>query len=243
MDKKKIVNYTIKQIKNKVMSNNKNNNGKDQKTKHADTVIRNHILWAMGAGFIPAPIIDIFAVSALQMDMVKQLCNVYDIDFQETQGKAIVTSLTSSALARAGARSVIKLVPGVGTLIGGVTASIFNGASTYALGEVFKRHFEAGGTFLDFDTERLKKFYKEKFEKGKKVAEEMRKDEKAQKEAEEAASIRIEEEDVVAGEAVGDNISQNAIIDKLKELGELKENGIISEKEFDVMKKKLLDRF
>jgi hypothetical protein len=36
-------------------------------------------------------------------------------------------------------------------------------------GEVFKKHFETGGTFLDFDAKRLRKIYNEKFEKGKQV--------------------------------------------------------------------------
>ena len=44
---------------------------------------------------------------------------------------------------------------------------ILSGASSNATGELFKKHFEAGGTFLDFNLDRLKKYYDEKFEKGK----------------------------------------------------------------------------
>jgi len=161
--RKQIKDFATKKLKDTIMST-----GSNDRDKHADTVIRNHVIWSMGASFIiPIPIADIFAVSALQLDMIRQLSRVYDVDFAETQGKAIVTSLTSSTLARAGARSLLKLIPGIGTVIGGVTVSVFNGASTYALGEVFKRHFDSGGTILDFDTERLRKIYKEKFEKGK----------------------------------------------------------------------------
>lgn len=79
---------------------------KSSKSKHAETVIRNHVIWAMGTGFIPVPIADVFAATAVQMDMIRQLCRVYDLEFSETQGKAIVTSLTSSILARAGARKI-----------------------------------------------------------------------------------------------------------------------------------------
>ena len=38
--------------------------------------------WSMGAGFIPVP--DLSAVSVIQSDMMRQLCNVYDIIFKET---------------------------------------------------------------------------------------------------------------------------------------------------------------
>lgn len=186
-------------------------------SSHADTIIRNHMLWSMGAGFIPVPIADFFAVSAVQLDMIRQLCNVYNIDFKQTQGKAVITALTGSSLARLGARAV-KFIPGVGSLLGGVTLAALSGASTYALGEVFKQHFETGGTFLDFDVERLKKFYNEKFEKGKEVAEELRK-----KQQETPPS------------------SQNHdVIDQLRQLAKLKEDGIITENEFNDMKKKIL---
>lgn len=217
-----------------------------ERSSHAETIIRNHVIWSMGAGFIPILIADIFAVSALQLDMIRQLSRVYDVNFQETQGKAIVTSLTGSTLARVGAGSVVKLIPGIGSLLGGVTVSIFAGASTYALGEVFKKHFESGGTILDFDPARLKKLYKEKFEKGKKVAEELRKRKKQQateksEAAEKAAEKAVDE---VFEDAPSESQSQQVdVISKLKALAELRDSGILTEEEFDTMKQKLLDKF
>lgn len=251
--KKKVFDYAAKSLKKKIMSSdNQKKSNKSERAKHADTVVRNHVIWSMGVSFIvPIPIADVFAVSALQLDMIRQLCRVYEKDFSETQGKAIITALTSSTLARAGARSLIKLVPGIGTVIGGVTVSIFNGASTYALGEVFKKHFESGGTILDFDTDRLKKMYKEKFEKGKKVAEELRKDEDARKEAEEAAQedppvtrVRLDDEDEKASYTPTTTEQERQdVVSRLRELADLKEQGILSEQEFEDMKKKLIDNF
>lgn len=211
---------------------------KSSRSKHADTIIRNHVIWSMGAGLIPVLVADIFAVSALQLDMIRQLCRVYDVDFSETQGKAIVTSLTSSTLARIGAGSLVKIIPGVGSLLGGVTVSIFAGASTYALGEVFKKHFESGGTILDFDPARLRKMYKEKFEKGKKYAQEIKKDQetKAPEEAD------LPEEPTVSTEEPL-KPSNVEILDRLKELAQLKEQGILTEEEFNEMKRKLIDGF
>ena len=235
---KKILKYAAKGLKNTIMSN------KSDRSKHAYSVIKNHVLMAMGVSFIPIPIVfDVFAVGALQLDMIRQLCKVYNIDFAENQGKAIVSSLTSSTLARAGARSLIKLVPGIGSVVGGVAASAMNGASTYALGEVFKKHFETGGTILDFDTESFKKMYKEKFEKGKKVAEQWKKEEEAKKKEEEAAKADQEATTTETPANTATASSSNNIIEKLKELGQLKEAGIISEEEFAEMKKKLIEDF
>ncbi len=217
------------------------NNISAERSKHAETVIRNHVLWSMGAGFIPVPVADIFAVSALQLDMIRQLCRVYNVDFAETQGKAVVSALTSSTLAKVGARSLLKIIPGLGQLIGGVASSIFNGASTYALGEVFKKHFESGGTILDFDTERLKKLYHEKFEKGKKIAEQLRKEQEAKKAAESAKSPT--ETLTQPGMPQSGPAPESAIVQKLKELAELKNQGIITDEEFEQMKKRVLEAF
>ncbi|WP_233752826.1 DUF697 domain-containing protein [Flavilitoribacter nigricans] len=229
---------------------------KTDRSKHADSVIRNHMIWSMGMSIVvPVPIADIFAVSAVQLDMIRQLCKVYDKDFSETQGKAIVTALGTSTLARAGARSLIKLIPVVGTIVGGVAVSIFNGASTYAIGEVFKKHFESGGTILDFDTERLKKVYKEKFEKGKKVAEQMKKEEdsktgngktvkkvKVEKDTQDTtATVEVQTETTTTTNTAGS--SKDEVLRKIKELADMKNQGVISEEEFQEMKKKLIEKF
>ncbi|HKK74859.1 MAG TPA: DUF697 domain-containing protein [Saprospiraceae bacterium] len=252
--KKKVFDYAAKSIKESFMGDNK----KNDKSKHADTVIRNHVIWSMGASFIvPIPIADVFAVSALQLDMIRQLCRVYDRDFSESSGKAIITSLTSSIMARAGARSLIKLIPGIGTVIGGVAVSVFNGASTYALGQVFKRHFDSGGTILDFDPERLKKMYNEQFEKGKKVAEQLRKDKKAQKQAEafktdsteaatEADAHKLAEAAQKAARAEAMEAKKKRdkeILDRLKEAADLKDRGVLSDEEFEDLKQRLLSKF
>ncbi|MFT5166595.1 MAG: hypothetical protein ACI8P3_001827 [Saprospiraceae bacterium] len=243
MKKRTIVNAALKKIKNTVMSNE----SKDR-DNHADTIIRNHVIWSMGAGLIPVLIADIFAVSALQLDMIRQMCKIYDVDFKETQGKAVVTSLTSTTLARLGAGSIIKLIPGVGSVIGGATVSVFAGASTYALGEVFKSHFSSGGTILDFDPDRLRKYYKEKFEKGKNVAKEMNKKAKE-------GDIKVEEDAPAFSEPTSakdaspppvpmqEEEDHDDVLGKLRELGDLKASGVITDEEFEKMKKKLIDEF
>jgi uncharacterized protein (DUF697 family) len=201
-------------------SKNTNMSKDSEQSKHADTIIRNHVIWSMGAGLIPVLIADIFAISALQLDMIRQLCKAYNINFAETQGKAIVTSLTSSTLARITAGSVVKMIPGLGSIIGGLTVSVFAGASTYALGEVFKKHFSSGGTILDFDPERLRKLYKEQFEKGKKVVEDLKNEKPADG---------------------GNSSVATDVVSRLKALAELKDQGILTEEEFTAMKKKILE--
>ncbi len=242
MEPKDFFDYGIKKVKAQFMSESTG-----ERSKHVDTIIRNHVIWSMGAGLIPVLIADIFAVSALQLDMIRQMSKVYDVNFSETQGKAIVTSLTSSTLARIGAGSIVKMIPVLGSVVGGITVSVFAGASTYALGQVFKRHFESGGTILDFDPARLKKMYKEQFEKGKKVAEQWRKDDKAKRAADEAAKenpAAYAQPSESAAEATAEAPKEEGdVLNRLRELGALRDKGIISEAEFQSMKAKLIKEF
>lgn len=191
---------------------------KKNRSEEAASIIKNHMIWSMGAGLIPVPVVDMFAVSAIQLDMIRQLATLYDIDFRQTEGKARITALTGTGLARLGARAV-KFIPGVGSVLGGVTMAVLSGATSYALGEAFRKHFETGGTMLDFDPARFKKYYDEKFEKGKEIAKDLQKQQ----------------------EKVQHNASASSLVDKIKELADLKEKGLISEEEFEALKKKIIN--
>ena len=221
----------IKKIK-KMTKSKKEYNMKDiddVRNNSAELIIKNHMIWSMGAGFIPVPLLDFAAVSYIQLDMIRQLAKLYDIDFKETEGKAVITSITSAGLAKAGASRAIKFIPIIGSYLGGVTTAIFSGASTYAIGHAFKKHFDSGGTFLDIDLNVLKKMYTDKFEKGKEMAENFSNDQKAKEEI--ISEFENKQSDLK---------NTDELINKLKELGELKEKGIITEEEFNKMKGKIL---
>ena len=101
--------------------------------------------------------------------------------------------------------------------------AIMSGASTYAVGRIFARHFAAGGTLSDFDPGDFKRDYEEELENGKKKAKEW----KDQHDNQETAKSGSDEE----------------MFRKLERLGELKEKGVLSEEEFQKMKTKILEEF
>ena len=134
-----------------------------------DRIIHEHVLWSIGAGLVPLPMLDIVAVTAIQLDMLKQLAALHRVRFTESEGKAWVSALAGNVLARVGANA-LKLIPGIGTIIGGMSMSILSGASTYAIGQVAARHFEQGGTFGNLDMTAARRAYEEELERGKQVA-------------------------------------------------------------------------
>jgi hypothetical protein len=69
--------------------------------------------------------------------------------------------------------SMIKALPIIGQTVGMVTMPISCGASTYATGKVFIRHFESGGDLVTFDADKMKAYYKEMLQEGRKVAQKL----------------------------------------------------------------------
>jgi uncharacterized protein (DUF697 family) len=227
---------------------------KEKHRSHANTIVKNHVIWSMGAGLIPIMAADVLAITALQLDMIRQLTRVYDLDFKETRGKAIVTSLTTTTISRMGARSLVKLIPGFGSFVGGAALSVFAGASTYALGQVFIKHFESGGTILDFDPEALKNFYNEQFEKGKDIARDWKNKSKSDitdemiKENDDHFEIDLDTKAGMNSRKVDQSSDKEiqrdfSLIEEIEKLAKLKDEGIINEEEFSELKKKIIDKF
>ncbi len=223
------------------------------KRDKADEIVRGSVLWSMGMGLIPFPVADIVAVTAVQIDMIKQISTVYEVEFSENQIKSWISALSGSILSRLAANA-LKFIPVYGSIIGGVSMAILSGASSYAMGQVFIRHFESGGTFLDFDVEDFKHFYEEQFEKGKSYAEDLAKEEKNQEQKEKkdtvptdkrsAPHVDIEVEDVEFEPKKADNSQRKSsasdIFMRLKELSDLYDKGAITKEEFDKLKANLM---
>jgi uncharacterized protein (DUF697 family) len=140
------------------------------------SLVKKYMWWAMGAGLIPIPIVDLLTISGVQLKMLKDLSEIYEVKFHENKGKSILSALLGSIVPNSLAytsSSIFKAIPLLGPLVGGLSMSIFSGAATYAIGKVFIQHFESGGTFLDFDPVKVKEYFYEKFEEGKNIAKEM----------------------------------------------------------------------
>ena len=66
----------------------------------ADDTILKHMGLAMGGGAIPIPVLDLAAVTAVQLDLLKRLAALYDVPFDSASSRAFLTSLTGALGAR-----------------------------------------------------------------------------------------------------------------------------------------------
>jgi uncharacterized protein (DUF697 family) len=102
----------------------------------------------------------------VQVNMLRQMANIYGVPFTGNLVKSLVVSLISggsSVMLGSVAASLVKGLPIVGTVAGMLTMPALAAASTWATGKVFIRHFESGGTFLDFDPAKARAYYAEQF--------------------------------------------------------------------------------
>ncbi len=151
----------------------------------ANNIVKNHIIASISLGLIPAPLLDLSALTVTQMNMLRCLSEHYEKPFDDTDSKSLITSLVGGSLPVIGVlglSSFAKLIPGVGTLVGSASLSLTAGAVTYAVGQVFIMHFEQGGSLEDFDTKQAKAFFEREFKAGKSFVKEMRDELKTKKE-------------------------------------------------------------
>lgn len=135
--------------------------------------IHRHVIFAMAVGLVPAPIIDLIGITAVQLAMVLRLTRMYHQSFYRDKGKHIIATLAGSSIPVSCGTSIssfVKTIPIVGHALGAAAMPVFAGASTYALGKIFVLHFESGGTILNLDPEAVKSYYADLFDEGKQVS-------------------------------------------------------------------------
>ena len=125
--------------------------------------VETYSLYSAAAGLIPVPLIDLAAVTALQIKMLAEVARAYDQKFEADRARPIIASLigglASTSLGYGIGNHLLKGVPLVGPVLGAFSMPITAGAVTWAVGKVFVQHFASGGTLLDFDPEKMRTHY------------------------------------------------------------------------------------
>ena len=183
---------------------------KGKMKKSVDEIIKRHVIYSMTAGAIPIPIADFIAISAIQLDMIRQIAEFHSANYDADQGKSLASSIAGTSLAKIGA-SLVKGIPGIGTAAGISAQIILAGASSYALGKVFDAHFSGSKSLDDFNLDGMKKKYRHMMGKGKEFAKNLK-----------------------------SAMKQDDVFETIEKLKKLKDNGSITKEDFERTKKELL---
>lgn len=112
-----------------------------EKKKHAHSIVATAVTAAFAEGFSPIPFSDAAVLIPTQVGMIAGITACFGLDID----KAMLTIFVSSTIGSGGATvlgknavtSLLKLIPGAGTIIGGMISGSTAGILTTALGEAY----------------------------------------------------------------------------------------------------------
>jgi uncharacterized protein (DUF697 family) len=139
------------------------------KDVHAEAarVISSAVKWSAAAAIVPVPYVDLLALGAVQIKMVRDLAQVYGLEADSETLKGVISALLGTlapaAISGGLLGSALKVVPVGGTIVGSVGLAAFGSAATYAIGKIFVTHFEKGGTLKTFSAEAIEADLKKEF--------------------------------------------------------------------------------
>ncbi|MBV9556143.1 MAG: YcjF family protein [Pseudolabrys sp.] len=135
----------------------------ERRDEVASKLVDRFAIWSGVAGLVPLPVIDVLAVGGLQLQMLRRLSQVYNVEFSDNRGKSLIAALAGSmipATSGMGAASALKTVPILGMLASAFVMPALSAGATFAIGKAFIQHFESGGTLLDFNPPDYREFVK-----------------------------------------------------------------------------------
>lgn len=135
----------------------------------ASKIISSAAIWSAGAGVVPVPVLDLVALATVQGKMVTDLCALYGERPSNEVARGLVAvllgTMAPAGLTGAVVGSGIKAMPVFGSIAGAVSMAGFGSAATYAIGKIFVRHFEQGGTLASFSAAAVAADLKAEFSK------------------------------------------------------------------------------
>ncbi len=122
-------------------------NSADGKQAEADALIRRYALYGTAAGLIPSFGLDVIAMTALQVKMIKELANIYEYDVDDQMIRMTittgVTALGSRLLVNV-ATAITKAFSPLKFLIGGATQAALSGFMTAEVGKIYQARLANG---------------------------------------------------------------------------------------------------
>lgn len=105
-----------------------------RKRKEAMTIAGAAATAAGAAGAVPIPFSDAFLLVPIQLGMMGGIATVYGIDLDKATIASVAATAAATNAGRAAVTGLLKLIPGVGMLVGGTINAAVGGGFTMAMG-------------------------------------------------------------------------------------------------------------
>lgn len=131
--------------------------------EEAGGITKRYAAYAAGVGLVPMPLLDLAALSALQVSLIEKISKLYGVPFNQVRAEAIVGGILGGwgAVSAGGlaAVSLMRFAPVFGLPFAAATMPTMNAAVTWAIGKALITHYELAGTLMTLDPEEVKRRY------------------------------------------------------------------------------------
>jgi uncharacterized protein (DUF697 family) len=121
-------------------------------------IVYRYMTISAGAALIPFAGVDVLALAGIHVALIKELCEHYDIDFNEHTARnvfiGVAGSIVPGTVGSILGRKFLGMLPVTGAVFGWALMSAGSAAFSYGIGLLFIEHFEGGGTLLSMDHRR-----------------------------------------------------------------------------------------
>jgi uncharacterized protein (DUF697 family) len=126
--------------------------------KEIEAIIRHRVYASMGIGLLPLPVIDLAALTTIQMEMIYRLGKRYGYTFNRDWLRKSISFLLGSltpVLLADGFSGLLGYIPLIGSALSPLAGTISFGAATYVVGIAFNRRFASGKIVDKKDLEKM----------------------------------------------------------------------------------------
>jgi uncharacterized protein (DUF697 family) len=124
---------------------------------------------AGSAAAVPAPLVDLLLLSAIQSRMVYHLAQIYGQPLSAQRFLEIASTLGLGLMLRQGTRMLLKYIPFLGPALGSMASGTLAAASTYALGKAFCYYYQAVHHGHVPKPEELRRYYRAQLEQAERA--------------------------------------------------------------------------
>jgi uncharacterized protein (DUF697 family) len=119
----------------------------EERRRAAEKIVDRYKVYAALGGLVPMPAINVAGLTAINMRMVKALCDLYELPFESNQTRSIIMGLIGGSVPTGlgfAIASVVGLVLPAGAFVGLAASSASAAAMTRGIGLILIEYFENG---------------------------------------------------------------------------------------------------
>jgi uncharacterized protein (DUF697 family) len=124
-----------------------------QRQSQANAIVERYANFSALGGVIPVPLVNVASVTVIILRMVKKLCQLYGVPYEQGRARALIVGLAGGAVPTTASAvttsTLVYFIPGV-NLLGLAVSSVTASVCARAIGRRFVEHFETGASLMDF---------------------------------------------------------------------------------------------